>query len=403
MAPVSVEAIEQTRQLLEPVIRLTPMESSRPLSERVGGPVYLKCENLQRTGSFKIRGAYTRLSRLSADEKAAGVVAASAGNHAQGVALAAQLLGIEATVFMPVGASIAKLQATRAYGATVHLVGNTLDEAIDHAKEYIAEHGGVMVHPFDHEDILGGQGTVGLEILEQVPDVRTVVVALGGGGLISGIAAAIKPQRPDVTIVGVQAAQAAAWPGSLEAGKPVRLTQMSTLADGIAVGEPSALTYAHVSDLVDEVITVDEDELARAMVLLLERAKLVVEPAGVAGVASVLANPEHFEPPVVVVLSGGNIDPLLMVHVAEHGLVSAGRFLSLRLEISDRPGSLARLLALIGGLGASVVDLEQSRLGSGLPLGDVEVALRLECRGREHRDEVVRSLADAGYRVLSAG
>ena len=401
---VTVAEIEEAAKLIEPIVRYTPMESSRPLEALVGGPVYLKCENLQRTGSFKIRGAYTRISRLSDEEKAAGVVAASAGNHAQGVALAASLVGTQATVFMPVGASIAKLTATRAYGATVHLVGETLDESLIAAREFSARTGAVLVHPFDHPDVLRGQGTVGLEILQQVPEVATVVVALGGGGLISGIASAVKELRPDVRIVGVQAEQAAAWPGSLEAGHPVRLVKMSTLADGIAVGEPTALTYAHVADLVDEVVTVSEHQLSRAMLLCLERAKLVVEAAGVAAVAAIMAHPERFAPPVVAVLSGGNIDPLVLLHVTEHGLVAAGRFLSLRLQISDRPGSLARLLALVGELGASVVDVEQSRLGSTLALGDVQVDLRLECRGEEHHRELLTQLAaQNGVKIVDHG
>jgi len=397
---VSVEEIEAAAALLQGIVRHTPMESSRPLQMLVGGPVYLKCENLQRTGSFKIRGAYTRIARLTDDERARGVVAASAGNHAQGVALAAAMLGCHATVYMPVGASIAKLSATRAYGATVHLVGDTLDESLMEARAFADRTGAVLVHPFDHPDILRGQGTVGLEILQQVPDVATVIVSAGGGGLISGVAAAVKSRRPDVRIVGVQAEQAAAWPQSLLAGRPVRLLQMSTLADGIAVGEPTALTYSHVTDLVDDVVTVSEDQLSRAMLLCLERAKLVVEPAGAASVAAIMAYPEKFEPPVVAVLSGGNIDPLVLLHVAEHGLVAAGRFLSLRIEISDCPGSLARLLALVGELGASVVNVEQSRLGSTLALGDVQVDLRLECRGPDHRDELLVRLGLEQYRII---
>jgi threonine dehydratase len=400
MPQVTLAEIQEAAELLRPVIRYTPMESSRPLAARVGGPVYLKCENLQRTGSFKIRGAYTRISRLTEQERAHGVVAASAGNHAQGVAYAASLVGIPARVYMPVGASIAKLTATRAYGAEVHLVGDTLDESLIAARAYATETGAVLVHPFDHPDVLRGQGTVGLEILEQVPDVATVVVALGGGGLLSGIAAALRAVRPEVRIVGVQAEQAAAWPGSLAAGRPVRLYEMSTSADGIAVGEPSPLTFEHVSALVDDVVTVSEDQLARAMLLMLERAKLVVEPAGVASVAAVASYPERLVAPVVAVLSGGNIDPLLLLHMTEHGLVAAGRFLSLRVEISDRPGSLARLLALVGELGASVVDLRQSRLGSGLELGDVEVDLRLETRSDSHRDELVTRIAQAGHRII---
>ncbi len=400
---VTVEDVRAAAELLHGVARYTPMESSRPLATAVGGPVYLKCENLQRTGSFKIRGAYVRISRLSAQEKAAGVVAASAGNHAQGVALAASLVGSQATVFMPVGASIAKLTATRAYGATVELVGESLDDALEAATAFAARTGAVLVHPFDHPDVLRGQGTVGLEILEQVPDVATVVVAAGGGGLISGVAAVLRELRPEVRIVGVQAEQAAAWPGSLRAGRPVRLRNMTTLADGIAVGEPTPLTFAHVNELVDEIVTVTEDQLSQAMLLCLERAKLVVEAAGVAAVAAIMARPEMFTPPVVAVLSGGNIDPLVLLHLTQHGLVAARRFLSLRLEIVDRPGSLASLLALVGELGGNVVDVEHSRLGSSLPLGDVEVALRLETKGPAHSDAIVAALADRGFRVMGPG
>ena len=400
MDHVSVDEVRAAADLLRGVARYTPMESSRPLATAVGGPVYLKCENLQRTGSFKIRGAYVRIARLSDPEKAAGVVAASAGNHAQGVALAASLVGAAAKVYMPIGASIAKLTATRAYGADVELVGETLDDALEHARAYEAATGAVLVHPFDHPDVLRGQGTVGLEVLEQVPDVATVVVAAGGGGLISGVAAVVRALKPQVRIVGVQAEQAAAWPGSLKAGRPVRLRSMSTLADGIAVGEPSALTYRHVAELVDEIVTVSEDQLSQAMLLCLERAKLVVEPAGVAAVAAIMAHPEIFEPPVVAILSGGNIDPLVLLHVTQHGLVAARRFLSLRIEIIDRPGSLASLLALVGELGGNVVDVTHSRVGSSLPLGDVEVALRLETRGAPHCEEIVAALTAAGFRVI---
>jgi len=400
MEHVTVEDVRAAAELLKGVARYTPMESSRPLAQLVDGPVYLKCENLQRTGSFKIRGAYVRISRLSDAEKAAGVVAASAGNHAQGVALAASLVGTTAKVYMPIGASIAKLTATRAYGADVELVGESLDDALEAATAYAARTGAVLVHPFDHPDVLRGQGTVGLEILEQVPDVATVVVAAGGGGLISGVAAVVRSIKPDVRIVGVQAEQAAAWPGSLRAGRPVRLRRMSTLADGIAVGEPSALTFAHVSELVDEIVMVTEDQLSQAMLLCLERAKLVVEPAGAAAVAAIMAHPEAFAPPIVAVLSGGNIDPLVLLHLTQHGLVAARRFLSLRLEIVDRPGSLASLLALVGELGGNVVDVEHSRVGSSLSLGDVEVALRLETKGASHCAEIVDALAAAGFRVI---
>ncbi len=399
MELITVPQIRAAAELLKPVVRHTPLESSRPLAALVGGPVLLKCENLQRTGSFKIRGAYTRISRLSDEERAPGVVAASAGNHAQGVALAASLIGCASTVYMPVGASIAKLAATKAYGATVHLVGDTLDDALSAAREFAADTGATLVHPFDHPDVLCGQGTVGLEILADLPDTATVVVAMGGGGLISGVAAAVKGLRPGIRVVGVQAAQAAAWPASLADGHPVRLRQMSTLADGIAVGEPADLTFAHVRDLVDDVVTVTENQLSQAMLLCLERAKLVVEPAGAAAVAAIMAAPERFTPPVVAVLSGGNIDPLLLLHVTQHGLVAAGRFRTLQVDMQDRPGSLAALLSFVGDAGANVVDVSHSRLGSTLSLGDVLVDLRLECRGRDHADQLVADLRTAGFTV----
>ncbi len=399
MHTVTIDEIRAAAELLRPIIRHTPMETSRPLEQLTGGDVYLKCENLQRTGSFKIRGAYTRIARLSDEERARGVVAASAGNHAQGVALAASMVGTSATVYMPIGASIAKLAATRAYGATVELVGDNIGDSLVAAQEFAARTGAVLVHPFDHPDILRGQGTVGLEICEQVPDVRTVLVATGGGGLISGVAAAVKSLVPGATVVGVQAEQAAAWPASLRAGRPVRLAEMTTFADGIAVGEPSALTYGHVSSLVDRIVTVSEAEISQAMLLGLERAKLVVEPAGAVTIAALMSHPGEFAPPVVAVLSGGNIDPLVLLHVTQHGLVAAGRFLSLSIDIPDRPGSLARLLTLIGEYGANVVDVIHSRVGSGLRLGDVQVSVRLECRGHDHADEILAALGKAGLHV----
>ena len=309
--PVSYDDVVAAQSLIKDVVRRTPLESSRPLSDLVGGPVYLKCENLQRAGSFKIRGAYTRMSRLSDAERAAGVVAASAGNHAQGVALAAQMLGIKAKVYMPLGAPIPKLMATRGYGAEIEQLGQTIDDCLIAAREYSARTGAVLIHPFDHPDIVAGQGTVGLEILEQCPDVRTIIVGMGGGGLTAGIATAVKAHHPDVRIVGVQAERAAAYPQSLAAGRPMALERMATMADGIAVGCPGEVPYEIVAELVDQVATVSEEMLSRALVYLLERAKLVVEPAGAATVAAIMAQPELVEPPVVAVLSGGNIDPLL--------------------------------------------------------------------------------------------
>ncbi|GEL19554.1 threonine ammonia-lyase [Pseudonocardia asaccharolytica] len=397
--PVGPDDIRAAQRLLAGVIRATPVTASRALSDLAAGPVWLKCENLQHTGSFKIRGAYTRIARLDAVERAHGVVAASAGNHAQGVALAARWLGTDATVFMPERAALPKIEATRGYGAAVHLVGDTVERSIAVATQFAACTGAVLVHPFDHPDVIAGQGTVGYEILEQVPDLRTVLVATGGGGLIGGIAAAVKAERPDVRVVGVQAAGAAAWPASLAAGRPVALEHAHTIADGIAVGCPGAVTYPQVANLVDEFVTVDEDALSRALLHCLERAKLVVEPAGVAGVAALLEEPRRFATPVVAVLSGGNVDPLVLLHVIQHGMAAAARYLSLRVRVDDRPGALAELLALIGAHGANIVDIEHTRISGTLSLGDVDVAVSMETRGPDHCRALVAALREAGHPV----
>jgi threonine dehydratase len=377
------------------------VEGSRWLSDLVGAPVVLKCENLQRTGSFKSRGAYVRIARLGAEERARGVVAASAGNHAQGVALAAQMLGIRSTVFMPEGAPIPKERATRGYGAEVIFAGTVLEDSLAAARAYAEKTGAVFIHPFDHRDIIVGQGTVGLELLEQVPDVRTVVVPTGGGGLLAGVALAIKARRPDVRVVGVQAEGAAAYPDSLRAGEPRPLASMKTMADGIAVGLPGDLTFAAVRDHVDEIRTVSEESISRALLALLERAKLVVEPAGAVGVAAVLDEPAAFEGPVAVVLSGGNVDPLLLGRVIRHGLAAAGRYLALRLIIPDAPGTLARLLAEIADAGANVAEVMHARSNPAVGTDEVEVLVQLETRGEAHARMVVDRLAQRGYRQVT--
>ncbi|MFD6390640.1 threonine ammonia-lyase [Nocardia sp. NPDC060259] len=400
MEIVGLERIEAAARLLAPVIRRTPTVGSRVLSERVGAQVLLKCENLQRTGSFKPRGAYNRIANLPAAERARGVVAASAGNHAQGVAWSAAELGITSTVFMPVGVSLPKLVATRAYGAEVHLAGDSIDESLLAAQEFAERTGATLIHPFDHPDIVAGQATVALEILEQVPDVGTVVVPTGGGGLLAGVAVALHAVAPRVRVIGVQAAEAAAWPDSLAAGKPIRVPRMSTMADGIAVGQPGAVPFAHVAELVSEIVTVDEDSLSKALLLCLERAKLIVEPAGAAGVAALLAtNLGDLPGPVVTILSGGNIDPLLLTRVIGHGLSAAGRYLAMRVTIADRPGALSALLGVVGRAGASVVDIVHSRTGMWLAVDEVEVSLTVETRGPAHRDDVLDALRDAGFRV----
>ncbi|MEV0466128.1 threonine ammonia-lyase [Nocardia tengchongensis] len=394
--------IEAAATLLEPVMRRTPVVGSRVLSELVGHPVWLKCENLQRTGSFKPRGAYNRIANLAPAERARGVVAASAGNHAQGVAWSATSLGIDSTVFMPVGAALPKLVATRAYGATVYQVGDTVDQCLSAAKEFAERTGATLVHPFDHLDIVAGQATVGLEILDQLPDVGTVLVPTGGGGLLAGVAAVLQRLRPEVRVIGVQAAEAAAWPASLAAGKPIALEQMSTMADGIAVGLPGEVPFEHVVKCAPTIVTVDEDALSRALLLCMERAKLIVEPAGAAGVAALMscaAEELALDGPVCAILSGGNIDPLLLTRVIGHGLSAAGRYLAARITISDRPGSLSRLLSELSRTGASVLDVAHSRTFPWLAIDEVEVLLTLETRGPAHREEVLTALADAGYLV----
>ena len=398
--PVTLDDVLAAQELLSGIIAPTPLEFSQALTDRVGGAVHLKCENLKRAGSFKIRGAYTRMSRLSDEEKARGVVAASAGNHAQGVALAAQMLGISSTVFMPLGAPIPKLMATRAYGAHVEQLGTSIDECLVRAKQFETETGAVLIHPFDHVDIVAGQGTCGLEILEQCPEVKTILVSVGGGGLLAGITTVVKATRPDVRVIGVQADKAAAYPPSLAAGRPVPLTSMATMADGIAVGCPGEVPYAIVRELVDSIETVSEESLSGALLFLLERAKLLVEPAGAAAVARLLdAGPHAYDGPVVAVLSGGNIDPLLLLRIIRYGLAAAGRYLQFRVRVPDSPGSLAGLLADLAEADANVLEVEHVRTGATLLVHEVEIGVQLEAKGSAHCDEILRMLRDKGYPV----
>lgn len=395
---IDAAQIDRAVQLLAPVMRRTPMVASRALSEKCGHEVWLKCENLQRTGSFKPRGAYLRIAGLSDAKRAHGVVAASAGNHAQGVAWSATTLGIRSRVYMPIGASLPKIAATRAYGAEVILEGEFVDDALEAALAYAEETGAVLIHPFDHPDIVAGQATVGMEIIEQMPAVGTVLVPLGGGGLLAGVAAAIKLHKPGVRLVGVQAAEAAAWPASLSEGRPLRATSMNTMADGIAVAKPGQVPFAHVSDLVDEVVTVSEEAISQALLLVLERAKLVVEPAGATAVAALTSLADlQLEGEVCVVLSGGNIDPLLLTQVTTHGLRAAGRYMTITATVSDRPGGLVALLALLRDLSASVVDVIHSRVSGELRLGEVQVTVSLETKGPDHQAEVREALSGAGY------
>lgn len=397
LIPTDPTAIEEAAAAMEGVVVRTPMEESRWLSAVAGGPVRLKCENLQRTGSFKIRGAYLRMSRLPAEDRARGVVAASAGNHAQGVALAAQMLGIDARVYMPEGAPIPKERATRGYGAEVVFAGHSIEEALSEAQAYAERTGATLIHPFDHPDIVAGQGTCGLEVLQQAPDVETVLVPTGGGGLVAGMATWLKQRRPDVRVVAVQAENVATLTGSLEAGAPVSVGEVRTMADGIAVHRPGDVPFRAVQQYVDDVLTVSEESLSRALVALLERAKLVVEPAGAAAVAALLDDPTAFSTPAVAVLSGGNVDPLLVGKVLQHGMAAAGRYLYLRVVLPDVPGGLAQLLGEVAAMGGNLLEVTHERLSPALQLDEVDVHLALETRGAEHSDRVSARLRELGY------
>ena len=399
---VSLQDIQRAQALLQNIVHPTLLDFSRNLSDRAGIDVYLKCENLNRTGSFKIRGAYNRMAHLTEEEKSLGVVAASAGNHAQGVALAAKLLGIKATIIMPVGASSPKLLATLGYGAIVEQTGQTIDECLLRAKEIERKTGAVLIHPFDHKDIVAGQGTCGLEILDQCPGVKTILVSAGGGGLLAGITVAVKSLRPDVKVVGVQAENAAAYPVSLKSGKPVSIKNMNTMADGIAVGRPGKVPFKIIEKLTDAIETVSENSLSSTLLFLLERTKLVVEPAGAAAVAHLLNVPKnYYEGPLVAVLSGGNIDPILLIRIIRHGMIAAGRYMQLRVRVPDTPGSLANLLIYLAGMYANVLEIEHVRTGPDLLVDEVEIILQVETRGFKHQEEVLSSLRTEGYQLLS--
>ncbi|WP_244632483.1 threonine ammonia-lyase [Microbacterium sp. Se63.02b] len=400
----SLTEFEHAAQSLAEVISHTPTLPSRALSDIHGGPVVLKMENLQRTGSFKIRGAAYRLSRLSAEERSRGVVAASAGNHAQGVALAAQALGIPATIFMPLGVPVPKLPRHPRVRGRGGAGGETVATSLRLAAEFADRTGAVLIHPFDHRDVVIGQGTLGLELLEDAPDVDTVVLGIGGGGLIAGVAAAVKARAAElgrtVRIIGVQAENAAAVPPSLAAGEPVDIVTRPTIADGILVARPGDIPFDIIKDLVDEVVTVSDDDLARAILILLEQAKVVVEPAGAAGVAAILAGKVSGPGTTMAVLSGGNIDPLLLQRVVSHGLAASGRYLTIRIPLPDRPGQLARVSELIAEAGANVIEAMHTRHGHGLQISDVILELSVETRGPEHSEHTLDTLRRAGFEPI---
>jgi len=386
------------------VVRETPVIGSRTLSERIGGAVALKAESLQRTGSFKLRGALAKLAALGEEGCAHGVVAGSAGNHGQAVAYAARERGVRCEIVMPAGAPVTKVEACRAAGAEVVLVAGGVDDAVAAARERAADGGLAFVHPFDDPDVVAGQGGVGLELAAQLPQLARVVMPLGGGGLASGVAIAVKALRPDVQVVGVQVERCAPFPGSLMRGAPVAIEAPPvTIADGIAVKRPGELTLPLVRRWVDEVVTVAEDDVAEAMVVLMEHSKLVVEGAGAVGVAALLsgAAAPASEGTTAVVLSGGNVDVGLLASLARRHESVVGRRLVLTTTVPDRPGELGRLLALIAAVGANLLDVVHLREGVALHVRETAVQLVLETRDRAHADTVLERLRAAGYEVAT--
>ena len=399
MAEVTADDVAAARAAVETIARRTPVLSSRTISLRAGGTVSLKAENLQRTGSFKVRGAAAKLAALGDDGCARGVVAASAGNHAQSLAAAARARGVTCEVFVPEDAPLAKVEAARGQGAIVNVGGGSVDECLAMALERARDGGLAFVHPFDDPDIVAGQGSLGLELLEEVPDLARVVVPVGGGGLCSGVAIAVKAARPEVEVIGVQVAACAPYPESLRRGEPVPASSVLTIADGIAVKRPGDLTLELLGRHADGIVVVDEDEVAEAMVVLMERCKLVVEGAGAVGVAALLGGQVKAaeEGTTVAILSGGNVDPGLLAAVARRHETEVGRRLVVLTRVPDRPGNLARLLGLVADAGANIVDVSHVREGLDLHVRETAVELVLETRGQEHAQEVVAGLRDAGY------
>ncbi len=394
---ISFHSIETAWERLAPIVRPTPCETVSSLSKLAHREVWIKPEQRQRTGSFKIRGAYNRISQLP---EGSMVVAASAGNHAQGVALAASLVNIDAHIFMPANAALPKLDATRGYGATVDLVPGGIDDCMHAARQFASENNATYVPPFDDPAILAGQASVGMEIARECPPhLRSVIVPVGGGGLLAGIAAALHHTRPDIEVYGVEPVGAAAMKASLAAGKVVTLDEVATLADGIAVKAPSELTLAHVQKYVNDIVTVTDDEISSAVLVLLERAKTVVEPSGAAALAAVFAGKIPGSEPTCVISSGGNVDPFLLMRIIDHGMTAAGRYLVLRVVLPDQPGSLATLTTELARNQLNILTIEHHRSGLAMPINTVEVVAQVETRNRSHVDQVVKTLKKSGFNV----
>lgn len=394
---VTLDMIKDARRAMQGIVRNTPLDPA----PHVGRNIYIKAENLQLTGSFKLRGAYNKIRSLTSEEAARGVIACSAGNHAQGIAYSASMLGIRSTICMPAGAPLSKVESTKGYGAEVVLVPGVYDDAAREARRLAQEQGYTFAHPFDDPLVIAGQGTIGLEILEQLPQVEQVIVPIGGGGLISGIAVAIKTLKPSCRIIGVQAAKAASMYLSQIEGAPVELTSVATIADGIAVKKPGELTFALCQRYVDEIITVSEGEIACAILRLIEGQKTVAEGAGAAAVAAALfGKVDTLGRPTVCVVSGGNVDVTTLSRIVTRGLTKSGRIMELRTEISDNPGSLVHLLQIVADTGANVVNIDHARAVQSSDVGICLVTLALETRDRDHIRQIRDAMFQAGYYLL---
>ncbi len=401
--PVTIADIWQAYKFLKPLIHHTPLTPSRTLHEMTGADVYLKAEHMQRSGSFKVRGAGYKISRLPKESHAAGVIAASAGNHAQGVAIAAAQNAMPCTIVMPENAPLAKVTATREYGAQVVLFGATYDDAYQHCVELQQQSGATFIHAFDDPDIIAGQGTLGLEMLNDLPDADAIVVPVGGGGLISGIAIAARALKPDITIIGVQADGAASTRSSLDAGSLQTLPAITTIADGIAVKRPGELTFSIMERLVDDVVLVNDEAIINAVLLLMERCKMLVEGAGAAGLAALLSGAINLKgKKVLVPLTGGNIDINLVGRFIEHALATAGRYFVIHTRLTDRPGELVRMLGIISEMRINVIDVRYQRISNRLPIMQREETITLETSNRAQCDELLRRLRAAGYLVEEA-
>lgn len=396
---VTFEMIKDAEALIKDVVHHPNLQFSQTFSDMAGFEVFIKPENLQKTGSYKIRGAYNKLSKLTPEEKSKGVLTASAGNHAQGLALAAKMAGVSCTVFMPKTAPLAKIEATKSYGANVVNIGNNFDETTQEALNFQKENGGLFISPFNDDYIIAGQGTIGLEILNELPDVENVIIPIGGGGVISGMAIAMKHLNPKIKIIGVQAQGSPAMYNSFKEKKLTFVEKSETIADGINIKQPAQRTFDIINKYVDDVFTVDEDEIAQAVVYLLERCKLVVEPSGSVGVAALISKKFIPSGKTVILVSGGNVDIKMLSNIIQSGLLKAGRYLKFITTISDSPGSLYRLLGVLYELNASILNIAHDRLKPNLKIGYTEVEVHLETKNHSHNEEIVEHLKKLGYKI----